>query len=214
MKYLIINADDFGYSFVFNKSILDLIEKDLISSTTVMVNWIENKQKSQINKLINLKKLHNLSIGLHLELSNLNIKEEINTQYNKFIKIFKFEPSHIDIHKPKNNEIEYIIVQKFCKDKNLPCRNLGFKNELIKMTKNECLNGTDKTIDELKIWLKNLNENESYEILFHPGTYDKMCKSSLNKDREKISKKITIIFNLLSKYNIKLINYFDLKKLF
>ncbi len=43
MKKIIINADDFGYSYIFNKSILDLIKKKLISSTTVMVNYITKK---------------------------------------------------------------------------------------------------------------------------------------------------------------------------
>ena len=66
MKQLIINADGFGYSYIFNKSILYLIEKDLISSTTVMVNWITKEQDEQVQKLISLKNLHNVSIGLHL----------------------------------------------------------------------------------------------------------------------------------------------------
>jgi predicted glycoside hydrolase/deacetylase ChbG (UPF0249 family) len=39
MKYLIINGDDFGMSNIFNQSILELLEKGLVSSTTVMVDW-------------------------------------------------------------------------------------------------------------------------------------------------------------------------------
>lgn len=40
MKYLIINSDEFGYSQIFNKFILNLIEKNLLTSTTIMINWI------------------------------------------------------------------------------------------------------------------------------------------------------------------------------
>ena len=51
MIKLIINADDFGYSKVFNEKILDLLEKDFIKSTTVLVNWITDEQKEQIQRL-------------------------------------------------------------------------------------------------------------------------------------------------------------------
>lgn len=102
MKKLIINADDFGYGIIFNKSILDLIEKGLVSSTTVMVNHITDEQKDQVQKLISLSDSHNISVGLHLEFSNSNFIEEIKKQYDLFIEIFNFKPSHIDVHKPKN----------------------------------------------------------------------------------------------------------------
>ena len=54
MKYLIINADDFGYSEVFNEKILELIEEGFVSSTSVMVDWMDENQKKQIEKLIEL----------------------------------------------------------------------------------------------------------------------------------------------------------------
>ncbi|KKR55034.1 MAG: YdjC family protein [Parcubacteria group bacterium GW2011_GWA2_40_23] len=47
MKYLIINADDFGYSDIFNAKILELIERGLVSSTTVMVNYITTEQTNK-----------------------------------------------------------------------------------------------------------------------------------------------------------------------
>ena len=37
MKYLIINADDFGMSNIFNEVILELLEKEHVRSTSVMV---------------------------------------------------------------------------------------------------------------------------------------------------------------------------------
>ena len=70
MKYLIINADDFGMSKVFNESILDLIRDGKIKSTTVMVNRGIGDEKKQIEELIELSKTLNLSVGLHLEFKN------------------------------------------------------------------------------------------------------------------------------------------------
>ena len=67
-KYLIINADDLGMSQIFNEVILDLIKKDLIHSTTVMVDWVTDNQKEQFDELIAISKNKNLSVGLHLEI--------------------------------------------------------------------------------------------------------------------------------------------------
>ena len=56
MIKLIINADDFGYSKVFNEKILDLLKKGYIKSTTVMVNWITQEQDKQ-NQILMLQKM-------------------------------------------------------------------------------------------------------------------------------------------------------------
>lgn len=209
MKQLIINADDFGYSQIFNESILNLIEKDLIFSTTVMVNHITKEQEKQVKKLISLKDLHNVSIGLHLEFNNSNFKEKIKIQFVLFKEIFGFNPSHLDIHKPSNSEEEKLAIIDFCNKTNLPCRNLDF-NKKIKTTSKVYLNGTDTQINKIKELVESLENNQTYEILFHPGTYDKNCKSSLNKQREEDIEKIKIIHPLLKENQIKLISYNDL----
>lgn len=125
MKYLIINADDFGYSKIFNEAILALVKNGLISSTTVMVNWITDEQSAQVNQLVELTKSHNVSVGLHLEFSDDNFKFEIEKQYGRFFSLFGFKPSHIDIHKSTHLKDAFPLIMDFCKEKNLPCRNHG-----------------------------------------------------------------------------------------
>ncbi len=122
MKNLIINADDFGYSKIFNSKIIELIKNKLISSTSVMVNWINNEQNDQIKELVTLMESHNVSIGLHLEFSSNDFQSEIEQQYKKFLNIFKFQPSHIDIHMKKSIFLKeaYPIIMKFCKNKKIP----------------------------------------------------------------------------------------------
>lgn len=210
MKYLIINADDFGYSKIFNAKILELIKNGLISSTTVMVNWINEEQASQVSELSALTKSHNLSVGLHLEFSDDNFKPEIERQYGRFFSLFGFMPSHIDIHKSTHLKEAFPIIMGFCKEKNLPCRNHGVDANGVVKTQNEVLSGTKMSFDELKATVENFKDGESYEILFHPGTYDPGCKSSLNRDRELDVKKIEEINPFLKENNIKLITYVDL----
>ncbi len=210
MKYLIINADDFGYSKIFNTKILELIKNGLISSTTVMVNWITDEQSSQVNELVKLAKSHKVSVGLHFEFSENDLRLEIEKQYERFLSLFGFKPSHIDLHKSMYIGVAYHVIVKFCKEKNLPCRNHGVSTEGVVKTQNEVLSGTKICFEKLKGFIENIKDDESYEILFHPGTYDPDCKSSLNKERELDVKKIEEINPFLKENNIKLISYFDL----
>ncbi|MDA3856084.1 MAG: ChbG/HpnK family deacetylase [Candidatus Woesearchaeota archaeon] len=209
MKRIIINADDFGYSVIFNESILNLIENNLVTSTTVMVNWVSDEQEEQIKKIIELKEKYNLSIGLHLEFKNENFEKEIAIQYNHFSDIFSFNPSHIDIHKPKKSDEEILVISNFCKENNLPCRTMTNKLKDVKTT-NKLFNGTDSSFEDLDEMIKSMQEDEIYEILFHPGTYDENCKSSLNEKRELDIEKIKYLVPKLDKNNIQLVSYNDL----
>jgi len=213
MKYLIINADDFGYSDIFNAKILELLERSLVSSTTVMVNRITDEQTKQIKKLLELKKSQNISIGLHLEFSDENFKPEIEKQYAKFVSIFGFDPSHIDIHKSTFLRESFPIVIQFCKEKHLPCRNHNIVDVDVVKTKNEVMSGTKMSFEELKKTLESFKDNETYEIFFHPGMYDLGCKSSLNKERELDTKKIEEIYPVIKENNIQLISYLNLAAL-
>lgn len=211
MKYLIINADDFGYRKIFNSEILKLLKNNLISSTTVMVNRINDEQDAQIKELIGLNQSHNISVGLHLDFSNTNFLPEIKRQHKKFVSIFGFEPSHIDLHKSTYlNEADEIITE-YCKEKHFPRRNHKFGNAKTEInTSKEAINGTKINFNELKDIIETLKDGKSYEIFFHPGKYDPECKSSLNKQREEDVKKIEEINPFLKENNIKLINFKDL----
>lgn len=210
MKYLIINADDFGYSRIFNDAILRLSAKGFISSTTVMVNWVTARQVSQIKELEELAEAGKISVGLHLELTDDNFQEEIEKQFDKFNSLFGFPPSHIDIHKSMFLKEAFPVVIDFCREHDLPCRNHKIEMAGVVTTQNEVVSGTKLSFDELKKTIETFRDGESYEILFHPGTYDPDSKSSLNKERESDVQKIEDIQPFLAKNGIKLINFKDL----
>jgi predicted glycoside hydrolase/deacetylase ChbG (UPF0249 family) len=209
-KYLIINADDFGMSNIFNEEILNLIRNDLIFSTTIMVNRVSADQKEQFKELINLSRNKNLSIGLHLEFENDNYILQIKDQFDKFNKILGFIPSHIDIHKVHSLMKSVDFVAKFCEDKEIPLRNSGKNFEKVKMIPFEAFFGSIADFNKIEEWIKTFEDEEFHEILFHPGKFDKNCKSSLNKDRERDVKHIKKINTIVNKYNIKIVSYLDL----
>ena len=73
MKKIIINADDFGMSRVFNEIILDLLAKEFIKSTSVLVTRGLNDQLDQIERLKEIMEQKDISVGLHLESDKDNL---------------------------------------------------------------------------------------------------------------------------------------------
>ena len=184
MRQLIINADDFGMSIIFNEVILELIEAGQILSTTVMVRRITESQQSQIEHLIKISKQYQISIGLHLEFSGSDYLNQIEKQVLTFEQWFGFFPSHLDIHKASHFKDSIAVVADYCHIKNIPCRNHGIKFEGVRSPEATCFFGSINNFSEIEGWLTNLPENGVFEILFHPGKFDPDCKSSLNKSRE------------------------------
>jgi chitin disaccharide deacetylase len=209
-KYLIINADDFGMSEVFNEVILDLIKKDLIRSTTVMINRVTESQKKQLEELTTLAETSNLSIGLHIEFKDSDYPTQIKSQYKKFKDILGFRPSHIDIHKAHGLTDSFSDVSEFCRENNLPLRNSGVFHQGIKSTYTEAFFGSIADFNDIKKWVNSFKGEKYYEILFHPGQFDPNCESSLNKDRERDVKHIHNLNKMLKEKNIKLVSYLDL----
>lgn len=70
-KFLIINADDFGYNYEQNEAIKDLLSKGLITSTSLMTVTPENQDA------IDFAKEKNASVGVHLTINS-------DDKYNKW----------------------------------------------------------------------------------------------------------------------------------
>lgn len=212
MIHLIINADDFGMSKIFNGVILELIRKRKITSTSMLVKRIKEEQKKQVDELKELSKKMNVSVGLHLNFEGNNYNNEIKEQYQEFKEVFNAEPSHIDIHKATIFQESIPRVGAFCKKKKVPCRNKGQNMLYWKTTDAPAFHGTTDNFETIEEWIKTLEDERWYEILFHPGIYDPECKSSLNKERERDVKHIVKLNAIMKKYNIKAGSYYDLAK--
>ncbi len=88
-KYLIVNADDFGYSFSINKGIIEAHTNGIVTSTSVMVDGIAAHEAKDLTKF------PNLSVGLHFELATgANVETELERQIEKFIAIVGKGPDH------------------------------------------------------------------------------------------------------------------------
>ncbi len=224
---VIINADDFGYSKVFNTKILDLLERDALKSVTVLVNRLNSEQSGQVSELRELHGKKGIGVGIEIEFNNPEAGSgEIHRQYEKFISIFGFKPSHFNIHTPKalmelpnSSAILQRLaheVLKFAKECDLPMNNdadykiVDFSG--VKTTTQPLLIGTFITFDEIKRYVKSMKDGETYEILFHPGEYDPKCPSSLNAERKNDYEKVLKLKEFIDRQGgIRLISYTDMR---
>ncbi len=194
MKKVIINADDFGMSNIFNEVILELLEEDFIKSTSVLVlrNRGVDSQSVQFEKLKILFRQKDISVGLHFELNEeekdyKKISENIEYQKDVFVKCLGFSPTHIDKHKKVYSQEEAEAMISFAVKNNIYIRSCfdDFKDTLQDkiMTSMHVVTLIEEEIEGLESVLANkLSDNEALEIVAHPGKFDAACGSSLNKE--------------------------------
>lgn len=127
-KYLIVNADDFGYYSSADEGIVKSAMEGIVTSATVVVNMPYAERAAGL--ISGMKELSPLSTGLHFNLTHGNslcgdipsltdgkrsfylsvndladaathedIAKELHAQINQFQKLFRKIPSHIDSHK-------------------------------------------------------------------------------------------------------------------
>lgn len=204
---MILNADDFCLSPIFNEVILKCINQGVISSTSLMIDRYSDSQRKQVDQL----KGTTASIGLHLEFScENNIKKEIGRQYDLFKEIVGQEPTQLDIHKSTSMESGYPEVIEFANEKNLPFRNHGFDSKNGTTTTKESIGAIHNSLDKIIKWLETFTDNDSGELVLHPGVFDPDCKTSLNYEREVDCIKAKAVKKYCESNNIKIITFSDL----
>lgn len=118
MKYLIVNADDFGYSYSVNQGIIEAHVHGIVTSTSVMVDAIAAEEAADLNNY------PDLSVGLHFVATEFtDVKAELERQVEKFVAIVGAEPDHINSHKiHPNDERLKDALQQYAKLHNIPLR--------------------------------------------------------------------------------------------
>jgi predicted glycoside hydrolase/deacetylase ChbG (UPF0249 family) len=234
MAKIIINADDFGISNQFDEAILDLIKKNYLRSTSVIISDEVNLDHAK--KLKQLAQSKKISIGLHFvhekhpnekKITTDNhklIQQKLEEQYKNFINLFQTNPSHLDKHNWDQNGVERRLMCELAIEKNIPLRlhrQNGFFYETkyqyqIKLADRQYnlssnkygLRAIKKDINELK------NNDDVCEAICHPGFYDHRYDgtkfgTNLNKNREQEYKKVIRLNNFLRKNGISISSFLD-----
>ena len=99
MKYLIVNADDFGASRGINRGIIEAHRNGIVTSTSLIVNTPFGEEAA---KLAN--EAPHLSVGLHVDLPKApdatteRLRQELRQQFARFVELMGRPPSHLDSH--------------------------------------------------------------------------------------------------------------------
>jgi predicted glycoside hydrolase/deacetylase ChbG (UPF0249 family) len=104
MRFLIINADDFGYSMGITRGIAEAHTRGMLTSTGLMVNTPATQEAVRMSA-----DLPDLSIGLHVNFTNEAqqlfdfddpkvCRDELRSQFDRFVELMGRLPTHIDSH--------------------------------------------------------------------------------------------------------------------
>jgi len=102
MKYLIVNADDFGASRGINRGILEAHRRGILTSTSLLVNRACSEEAAALSQ-----DTPELSIGLHVHLRDerglqaippSELQEDLRTQLQRFQELMGRLPTHVDSH--------------------------------------------------------------------------------------------------------------------
>ena len=107
MKYLIVNADDFGASPGITRGILDAHANGILTSTSMMVDTRWSAEAAAL-----AGSAPAMSVGLHVVLeprqgaradhaggwSAEELRTELRRQYDRFVSLMSRSPTHLDSH--------------------------------------------------------------------------------------------------------------------
>jgi chitin disaccharide deacetylase len=105
VKYLIVNADDFGASSGINRGILEAHRQGILTSTSLMVNM-----PAAAEAIVLSHDAPDLGIGLHVNFTNESddpvvdiadteaCRKELTRQFEQFNALMGRLPTHIDSH--------------------------------------------------------------------------------------------------------------------
>ena len=101
VKYLIVNADDFGASRGINRGIIEAHQRGVLTSTSLLVNAAASEEAAELSR-----SAPGLSVGLHADVRDElkgttdahRLREALDAQAARFEELMSRPPTHLDSH--------------------------------------------------------------------------------------------------------------------
>lgn len=96
MKWLIVNADDFGITQGINRGIVQAHRDGILTSASLLVDRPASEEAADLGR-----ECATLSVGLHLELdanAPERVPAELDRQLARFLELVGVLPTHVDSH--------------------------------------------------------------------------------------------------------------------
>jgi predicted glycoside hydrolase/deacetylase ChbG (UPF0249 family) len=194
MKYLIVNADDFGYSRGINRGIAETHLRGVLTSTSLMVNTVATEEAVRM-----AADLPNLSIGLHVNFTNeaqalIDLgspdacRDELHRQFDRFVHFLGRLPTHVDSHQHVHRKpVCLAFFRALAEQHGLPLRDHGpvqYVGGFYAQWEYGVSHPAHVSLKALQRILANEVMDGVTEIGCHPGYRDPAIQFVYDRDRE------------------------------
>jgi predicted glycoside hydrolase/deacetylase ChbG (UPF0249 family) len=224
MKFLIINADDFGYGRGVTRAIAELHDLGVVTSTSLMVNT-----PSTTDAVALAAARPGLSLGLHVNFTNEAqrlvefddpevCRRELHRQFDHFVALTGRPPTHLDSH-------QHVHRRPHCQpsflelalEYGLPLRDrppVTFKGGFYGQWEYGVSQQAKVSFEALTSIVSTELSHGIYELAVHPGYHDAAADYVYHRDREWERETLSDprLPALLRDHGVELISYLDLER--
>ena len=222
MKFLIINADDFGYGCGVNRAIAELHDQGVVTSAGLMVNTPATREALALAAA-----RPRLSLGLHVNFTNEAqrlvefddpsvCRRELRRQFDDFVALTGRPPTHLDshqhVHRRKPCQPSFV---ELAEEYGLPLRDrppVIFKGGFYGQWEYGISEQEKVSFDALTRIVSTELRRGIYELAVHPGYLDAEADYVYHRDREWERETLADprLPALLRDESVELISYHDL----
>jgi chitin disaccharide deacetylase len=224
MKYLIVNADDFGASRGINRGVVEAHCQGILTSTSLLVTAPFSQEAALL-----AQKFPELSVGLHVDLGPLpsspstevasgDWRSQLRGQFIRFRELLGDLPTHIDSHRNVHRDPRVLpLFLELAQDFGLPLREHSPVRYYSKFYGQW---GGKSHLEQISAsHLAHILENDIgpgvTELSCHPGYLDPDFRSGYLAEREAELNALCdpTLRDVLQKQSIQLVGYHQLGKI-
>jgi predicted glycoside hydrolase/deacetylase ChbG (UPF0249 family) len=194
LKFVIFNADDFGYTGGINRGIAEAHRRGVVTSATLIVNGRATAEAVEI-----AAEMPDLSVGLHVNFTNEAQRlvefadaqvagEELRRQFDRFTDLVGRLPSHLDSHQHVHRSpVCRPLFRQLASEHGIPLRDdppVVFKGGFYGQWEYGVSDPTKVSLDAIGRILRKELAAGIYEMACHPGYFDASVEMIYHRDRE------------------------------
>jgi predicted glycoside hydrolase/deacetylase ChbG (UPF0249 family) len=224
MKFLIINADDFGYGGGVNRAIAELHDRGIVTSTGLMVNTPGTAEAVALAAA-----RPRLSVGLHVNFTNEAqrivefddpevCRRELRRQFDRFVDLIGRLPTHLDshqhVHRRRPCQPSFL---ELAEEYGLPLRDrapVTFKGGFYAQWEYGVSEPEKVSFGALSSIVSTELTRGIYELAVHPGYHDATAEYVYHRDREWELETLSDprVTALLREVGVQLISYHEVTR--
>ena len=194
MKFLIFNADDFGYTRGINRGIVEAHRNGVVTSATLIVNGLATEEAVRM-----ARDLPGLSLGLHVNFTNEAQRlvefddpqvasAEMRRQLDRFVSLLGRLPTHVDSHQHVHRHpVRRPLFERFAAEHGLPLRDtppVVFKGGFYAQWEYGVSDLSKVSVAALERMIREEVKDGITELGCHPGYFDEAMEIVYHRDRE------------------------------